>query len=307
MSHDHQEIDLSLIAGVTDRGLRHRQNEDAMELAVVPAADGPVLVAVVCDGVSTSIRPAEASLAAAQAAAEVLRTAAQDGTDLTEASKAAVRSAEGAVTSLAESPGGVGSATFVSAVITNSAATLCWLGDSRAYWLGAPGTPAAESPPLESPAPESPAPESRAPESPGPGSPAPESPRPGSPSPETAQQLTRDDSLAQEMVSAGLLPQDEVLTSPHAHVVTRWVGADPGEASPHVVTFEPPGPGVLMLCSDGLWNYQPDAGKLAELAMPGALTDPLAAAQALVTFAIDAGGRDNITVVLAPFPPGADT
>ena len=141
MSHDHQEIDLSLMAGVTDRGLRHRQNEDAMELAVVPAADGPVLVAVVCDGVSTSIRPAEASLAAAQAAAEVLRTAAQDGTDLTEASSAAVRSAEDAVASLAESPGGVGSATFVSAVITSSAATLCWLGDSRAYWLGAPATP----------------------------------------------------------------------------------------------------------------------------------------------------------------------
>lgn len=279
MSHDHQEIDLSLMAGVTDRGLRHRQNEDAMELAVVPATDGPVLVAVVCDGVSTSIRPAEASLAAAQAAAAVLRTAAQDGTDLTEASSAAVRSAEDAVASLAESPGGVGSATFVSAVITSSAATLCWLGDSRAYWLV---TPAASAP--ESPVPESPAAES--------------------PAPETAQRLTRDDSLAEEMVAAGLLPEDEALSSPHAHVVTRWVGADPGEATPHVVTFEPPGPGVLMLCSDGLWNYQPDAGKLAELALPTALTDPLAAAQALVTFAIEAGGRDNITVILAPFPPG---
>ena len=125
--------------------------------------------------------------------------------------------------------------------------------------------------------------------------------------PGDAQRLTRDDSLAEEMVAAGLLPEDEALSSPHAHVVTRWVGADPGEATPHVVTFEPPGPGVLMLCSDGLWNYQPDAGKLAELALPAALTDPLAAAQALVTFAIEAGGRDNITVVLAPFPPGALT
>jgi serine/threonine protein phosphatase PrpC len=279
MSHDHQEIDLQLMAGVTDRGLRHRQNEDAMELAVVPGADGPVLVAVVCDGVSTSIRPAEASLAAAQAAAAVLRTAAQDGTDLTEASSAAVRSAEDAVASLAESPGGVGSATFVSAVITGSAATLCWLGDSRAYWLVAPAAPAS-------------------------GSPVPESPPAESAAPETAQRLTRDDSLAEEMVAAGLLPEDEALSSPHAHVVTRWVGADPGEATPHVVTFEPPGPGVLMLCSDGLWNYQPDAGKLAEMALPTALTDPLAAAQALVTFAIEAGGRDNITVILAPFPPG---
>jgi len=60
-----------------------------------------------------------------------------------------------------------------------------------------------------------------------------------------------------------------------------------------------------MLCSDGLWNYQPDAAKLAGLAMPAALTDPLGAAQALVTFAIESGGRDNITVVLAPFPPGS--
>ncbi len=290
MSHDHQEIDLSLIAGVTDRGLRHRQNEDAMELAVEAAPDGPVLVAVVCDGVSTSIRPAEASLAAAQAAAEVLRTAAQDGTDLIAASSAAVRSAEAAVASLAQSPGGVGSATFVSAVITSSAATLCWLGDSRAYWLGAPVTPA----------PESPASGSRAPHPPGP-----EPAAPGAPTPETAQRLTRDDSLAEEMVAAGLLPEDQALSSPHAHVVTRWVGADPGEATPHVVTFEPPGPGVLMLCSDGLWNYQPDAGKLAELALPAALTNPLAAAQALVRFAIEAGGRDNITVALAPFPPGS--
>jgi serine/threonine protein phosphatase PrpC len=264
MSHDHQELDLGLMAGVTDRGLRHRQNEDAMELAVVPVANGPVLVAVVCDGVSTSVRPAEASLAAAQAAAEVLRTAAQEGTDLTEASSAAVRAAENAVAGLAASPGGVGSATFVSAAITSSAATLCWLGDSRAYWFGAPATP----------------------------EPA-------------AQQLTRDDSLAQEMVTAGLLPQDEALNSPHAHVVTRWVGADPGEAAPHVVTFEPPGPGVLLLCSDGLWNYQPDAAKLAELAMPAALTDPLGAARTLVRFAIEAGGRDNITAVLAPFPPGS--
>jgi serine/threonine protein phosphatase PrpC len=40
------------------------------------------------------------------------------------------------------------------------------------------------------------------------------------------------------------------------------------------------------------------------MALPTALTDPLAAAQALVTFAIEAGGRDNITVILAPFPPG---
>jgi serine/threonine protein phosphatase PrpC len=260
MSHDHQEIDLRLMAGVTDRGLRHKQNEDAMELAVVPTADGPVLVAVVCDGVSTSARPQDASLAAAQAAARVLRAAAEAGTDLSEASAEAVRAAVEAVSGLADSPGEVGSATFISAAATRDAVTLCWVGDSRAYWLAA--------------------------------------------EPADAQQLTRDDSLAQEMVSLGLLPEEEALESPQAHVVTRWVGADPAEARPHVTRFEPPGTGVVLLCSDGLWNYQPEAPGLAGLAMPGAQTDPLGSARALVQFAIDAGGRDNITAALIPFPPG---
>ena len=248
------------MAGVTDRGLRHKQNEDAMELAVVPTTDGPVLVAVVCDGVSTSARPQDASLAAAQAAARVLRGAAEAGADLSEASTEAVQAAVQAVSGLADSPGQVGSATFISATATRDAVTLCWVGDSRAYWLGA--------------------------------------------EPAEAQQLTRDDSLAQEMVSLGLLPEDEALESPQAHVVTRWVGADPAEARPHVTRFEPPGTGVVLLCSDGLWNYQPEAAGLAGLAMPAAQTDPLGSARALVRFAIDAGGRDNITVALIPFPPG---
>jgi serine/threonine protein phosphatase PrpC len=38
--------------------------------------------------------------------------------------------------------------------------------------------------------------------------------------------------------------------------------------------------------------------------MPAAQDDPLGSARSLVQFAIDAGGRDNITVVLIPFPPG---
>ena len=72
-----------------------------------------------------------------------------------------------------------------------------------------------------------------------------------------------------------------------------------------MATFEPPGPGVLLLCSDGLWNYRPGAAELAELALPGALTDPLGAAAALVSFALEAGGMDNVTVVVAPYPPTA--
>jgi hypothetical protein len=61
----------------------------------------------------------------------------------------------------------------------------------------------------------------------------------------------------------------------------------------------------VIICSDGLWNYQPDAAGLAKLALPAALTDPLGAAGALLTFALEAGGMDNITVVLVPFPLAA--
>jgi serine/threonine protein phosphatase PrpC len=253
---DHQEVDLGLVAGVTDRGLRHHRNEDAMALATADTAAGPAVVAVVCDGVSTSARPDEASVAAVQAAARVLLAAVRTGEDLLAASPAAVRAAVTAVARLGESP----AATFVSAVLTGEAAVVCWLGDSRAYWLAA-----------------------------GPGS--------------AAQQLTRDDSVAEEMVAAGLLSEADALASAQGHVVTRWIGAELSDPAPHVVRFEPPGPGALLLCSDGLWNYQPEPAKLAGLALPAALTDPLGAVRTLVSFALDAGGSDNVTAVLAPHPP----
>ena len=260
-SRDHTELDLGMLAGVTDRGLRHHRNEDAMALATAELEDGPAAVAVVCDGVSSSQRPDEASLAAAQAAVRVLLTGVRTGGDLMEASRDAISAAQEAVAGLKEEDDGQDppSATFVSAAITGETVTLCWLGDSRAYWLG---------------------------DTPGP----------------AAKRLTTDDSLAGEMVAAGLLSEEDALALPQAHVVTGWVGADSSGTAPHVLSFTPPGPGVLLLCSDGLWNYQPEAAKLAELALPQALTDPLGAAQALVRFAIDAGGMDNVTVIVAPLP-----
>ena len=264
MTRDHQEVDLGLLAGVTDRGLRHHRNEDAMELAVAQTGDGPVIVAVVCDGVSTSTRPDEASLAAAQAAEQVLTTAAESGADLVEASTRAVQSAGKAVAQLAEPGASVPSATFVSAVLTSATVTLCWLGDSRAYWLA----------PTES----------------------------------ESVQLTRDDSVAGGMVEAGLASEETAMALPHAHVLTRWLGGEPADLNddparaPHVEQYTPPGAGVVLVCSDGLWNYLPEAAELARLALPRALTDPLGAANDMVRFAVEAGGADNITAVLIPYP-----
>lgn len=255
---DHCELDIGLVAGVTDRGLRHSRNEDAMAFAATRLAAGTVVVIAVCDGVSGSPRPDDASRAAVGALVRVTLEGLQAGQDPAEAGAAAVKSARQALGGLAAPGGDTPAATFVTAVITSQLVTLFWLGDSRGYWLG-DGEAGAE-------------------------------------------RLTTDDSVAAQMVEAGLATETEALVLPQAHVVTQWLGADLPDGRPHVLTFEPPGPGALLLCTDGLWNYQPDAAGLAAMALPSALTDPLDAAVRLTKFALDAGGMDNVTVVLAPFP-----
>jgi len=253
---DHVELNLELLAGVTDRGLRHPRNEDAMALATTETPEGPVAIAVVCDGVSSSPNPEDASLTGAQAAVRMLLTSIRRGDDPDEASLAGVRQAHEAMTILG-SPSRAPSATYVSVIVGADAVTLCWLGDSRAYWL------ATES---------------------------------------ESQRLTRDDSLAEELVADGEMTEAQAMASPQAHVITRWLGADVVTLQPHIARFVPPGRGIILVCSDGLWNYRPEAAGLAELTLPEAFNDPTSAADALLKFALDAGGMDNITVVLVPFP-----
>nr|BFE77466.1 hypothetical protein GCM10020093_000670 [Planobispora longispora] len=51
-------------------------------------------------------------------------------------------------------------------------------------------------------------------------------------------------------------------------VLSAWLGADAGEVEAHVRTLAPEGPGVLLVCSDGLWGYLEEARALA-LSPPG--------------------------------------
>ncbi len=117
--------------------------------------------------------------------------------------------------------------------------------------------------------------------------------------PAPPQQLTVDDSLAQELITAGASADSEAVQR-GAHTLTRWLGADSdakpwSESSVHTIT--PEGRGWLLLCSDGLWNYLPDA---ADIARRCTGLDTAAAARALVEYALDAGGQDNITVAIVP-------
>jgi serine/threonine protein phosphatase PrpC len=116
---------------------------------------------------------------------------------------------------------------------------------------------------------------------------------------EDSRQLTRDDSWLNEVVEAGEMAEAEALKSPQAHAITRWLGADaePEESAARIVEFESPGDGYLLVCSDGLWNYVPDADAMAELVYAEA-GDAVATVRRLVEFANGKGGQDNITAVL---------
>jgi serine/threonine protein phosphatase PrpC len=268
------EEDLGQVAGVSDRGLRHSRNEDAMHFAVADTDDGPVAVAIVCDGVSSAPRPDEASWTAVNAGITLLAEGAERGADPAAISLEAVKIAGHALIGLA-GPEGAPASTYVSAIVGQREITVCWLGDSRAYWLAG-------------------------------NAPAPAGPNDTVDITGGSRRVTRDDSLAEEIVAAGLATMDEAMASPQAHVITRWLGADLPDPQAHIEQFAPTAPGVLLLCSDGLWNYRPEAAELAAMAMPAALTRPLDAAADLAKFALDSGGLDNITVVLIPFPPNPD-
>lgn len=256
------------VGGVCDIGRRHSRNEDAMALSA-EAAPGSRAVLVVCDGVSMATDSHIASLAAAQAAREVLSQPLPRGAGTVQAWEAgaaraltrAVTEANAAVlaavtTDVPNPP----SCTLAAAIVEDHTVIAGNVGDSRIYWL--PDTPDDE-------------------------------PR----------QLGRDDSFAHEQMMRGI-SRSEAENGPHAHSITRWLGRDaPDDLTPHLVTLSAGSPGWLMVCSDGLWNYCSEAAALRDL-LHGVLDglespSPVAAAQALVDYANERGGRDNITVALA--------
>ncbi len=116
--------------------------------------------------------------------------------------------------------------------------------------------------------------------------------------------LTVDDSWAQEQVTAGRMSAAQAGSDSRAHSITRWLGEDAPEGPAQIVTLQPTEPGRLVLCSDGLWNYAPDATDIAAL-LEALASDAtaLAVAHSLTDAALAEGGRDNITVVILDIKP----
>jgi serine/threonine protein phosphatase PrpC len=261
------EVDLGWAAGVTDRGRHHPRNEDAFHLEMVGPPEEHNLVAVVCDGVSSSVRAEEAAEAAAQAAATVLAAVVGGPGSLADGTVHAADAATKAVAALPWTRRGQlasPSCTLVSAACRDGEVAVGSVGDSRAYWIDV--------------------------------------------NEGQVRQLTVDDSWAEAQIEAGRMTEAEADADPRSHAITRWIGADAPEVDARVATLTPAGGGRLLLCSDGLWNYAPTAQAMADLlANHSEAATPLGLAQALTTFALGAGGHDNITVVVADFPAATTT
>jgi serine/threonine protein phosphatase PrpC len=122
--------------------------------------------------------------------------------------------------------------------------------------------------------------------------------------PDDSYQLTADHSWASEQIAAGLLSAEQAASDRRAHAITRWVGPDAPDDPPQLVTVRPTAPGRLVLCTDGLWNYTPEAAALAKLLsdLPAAAS-AAAAARSLADTALASGGQDNITVAVADVRP----
>lgn len=113
------------------------------------------------------------------------------------------------------------------------------------------------------------------------------------------EQLTVDHSLGQELVDSGAMQPEDLATFERRNVITRAIGAPDSTADSWllpVVNGE-----RLLICSDGLTGEVSDEGIRATLTMSGR---PESAAAALVQRARQAGGRDNITVVVVDVVSG---
>ncbi|MDP2291287.1 MAG: protein phosphatase 2C domain-containing protein [Actinomycetota bacterium] len=267
---DHfRESPVDWVGGVCDRGIAHARNEDAMALAGMP--DRSLAVLVVCDGVTSAPDSDRASLAAAREACAALVS-----------------------TPLPTSQGVAATLSHWSSAISRAAATANAATIGVARSLGNPAEPPSctfvaavlhrdvvtvgwcgDSRAYWLPD--------------------------GGP----AVALTLDHSLGTELMQRGM-SQAEAEADSTFHTITRWLGADSVDPTAETSSRELDAPGWLLVCSDGLWNYaSPPAAVRAVVddQLAAGHTTPVALAAALVRWANEQGGHDNITAALARHEP----
>src|SRR6266516_1101575 len=106
-------------------------------------------------------------------------------------------------------------------------------------------------------------------------------------------QLSRDQTLAQDLVDRGVFRRSDTLSSPFSNVLSSALGGP--EAAPIVTHMQQEWGNVGLLCSDGLTKHVPD-NRIRERLL--AMTSAKQVCEDLLRDALDAGGTDNITVLV---------
>jgi PPM family protein phosphatase len=108
------------------------------------------------------------------------------------------------------------------------------------------------------------------------------------------QQITKDHSLLQEQIDAGLITPEQALTSLNKNLVTRALGVEDAvmvEVNEHRVEVGD----IYVMCSDGLSDMVNDKGIAGVMLGSGSIEQK---AKQLIVAANEGGGRDNISVLL---------
>jgi serine/threonine protein phosphatase PrpC len=107
--------------------------------------------------------------------------------------------------------------------------------------------------------------------------------------------ITEDHSLVAELVRSGDLTRDQAAEHPQKNLITRALGADE-EVNVDTTVLPIEADDRVLLCSDGLSDMVPEA-RISEILLESP-EDPERAARGLLAAALDAGGNDNITVIV---------
>ncbi len=112
---------------------------------------------------------------------------------------------------------------------------------------------------------------------------------------DSLRQITVDHSLVAEMVQSGEIQKEEMRTHPNKNIITRALGTDE-IVHPDCFEINVKEGDVLLLCSDGLTNMMED--RQIEETLREYRDDLESAGESLIRQANEAGGKDNISVIL---------
>lgn len=108
--------------------------------------------------------------------------------------------------------------------------------------------------------------------------------------------LTADQTFAQKLLDNGVISETEAQDSPLSHTLWSYLGVESDKLFPQIQMGLLKADDVLLICSDGLTNQVDEETIKQELIR---MHSPQESCDSLVKKALESGGRDNITVVIA--------